>query len=195
ARTGTSEVEPDHEVLEHRHAPERPRNLEAAGDAAACPQVRRQLGDVLAAEHHAAGLRTQRAGNAVDQRRLARAVRPDQPEPFAFADIDADIVERGEATEGLGQGRNLQQGRVRRSRRHGLPPARRRYRGRSSPMMPLGAPTTNSTSMMPSTSTLTSEEMVTARSCCVEPSRMAPSTGPIQCAVPPISAIASADTE
>src|SRR5205085_7538906 len=62
-------------------------------------------------------------------------------------------------------------------------------------MMPLGAATTNTTSMMPSTSTLTSEEMVTARSCCVVPSRIAPSTGPIQCAVPPISAIASTETE
>ena len=47
----------------------------------------------------------------------------------------------------------------------------------------------------PSTSTLTSEEIVTASSCCVEPSRMAPSTGPIQCAVPPISDIASTETE
>ena len=62
-------------------------------------------------------------------------------------------------------------------------------------MMPLGATTTNSTSMMPSTSTLISDEMVTARNCCVEPSRIAPSTGPIQCAVPPISDIASAETE
>ena len=63
------------------------------------------------------------------------------------------------------------------------------------PMMPSGAPTTNSTSMTPSTSTLTSDEMVTVRSCCVVPSRMAPTTGPIQCAVPPISDIASAETE
>jgi hypothetical protein len=76
--------------------------------------MRRQLGDVLAAEHHAAGLRTQRAGNAIDQRRLARAVRADQAEPLAFPDIDADIVERGEAAKRLGQGSDLQQGRVRR---------------------------------------------------------------------------------
>jgi hypothetical protein len=89
--------------------------------------MRRQLGDVLAAEHHAADLRTQRAGNAVDQRGLARAVRPDQAEPFAFPYVDADIVERGETAKRLGQGSDLQQGRFRRGcYRHGLPPARRR---------------------------------------------------------------------
>ena len=106
-------VEPDQEIFEYRHALERPRNLERPGDAAARAQMRRQLGNVLAAEHHAADLRFQRAGNAVDQRRLAGAVRPDQAEPFSFPDIDADIVERGEAAEGFGQGFDLQQGRFR----------------------------------------------------------------------------------
>ena len=43
--------------------------------------------------------------------------------------------------------------------------------------------------------TLTSEEMVTAKSCCVTPSRMAPITGPAQCEVPPIRDIASTETE
>ena len=48
---------------------------------------------------HGAGLGAERAGDAVDQRRLARAVRADQAEPLAGSDIDADIVERGEAAE------------------------------------------------------------------------------------------------
>ena len=63
------------------------------------------------------------------------------------------------------------------------------------PMMPFGATTTNTTSITPTTSTLTSEEIVTVTICCMVPSRMAPSTGPIQCAVPPIIGIASAETE
>ena len=46
-------------------------------------------------------------------------------------------------------------------------------------MMPSGAATTNSTSIRPSTSTLTSDEMVTVSNCCVTPSRMAPTTGPM----------------
>ena len=62
-------------------------------------------------------------------------------------------------------------------------------------MMPSGAATTNSTSITPSTSTFTSDEMVTVSNCCVAPSRMAPTTGPAQCAVPPISDIASTETE
>ena len=37
------EVERHHEILEHRHAVERPRDLEAARDAAARAQMRRQL--------------------------------------------------------------------------------------------------------------------------------------------------------
>jgi len=61
--------------------------------------------------------------------------------------------------------------------------------------MPFGAATTNSTSMTPSTSTLISEEIVTARNCWVPPSRIAPMIGPIQCAVPPISYIASTEAE
>ena len=62
-------------------------------------------------------------------------------------------------------------------------------------MMPSGAATTNSTSSTPTTSTLTSDEMVTVSNCCIVPSRIAPMTGPAQCAVPPISDIASAETE
>ena len=62
-------------------------------------------------------------------------------------------------------------------------------------MIPSGATTTKSTSITPSTSTLTSDEMVTVSNCCVVPNRIAPMIGPAQCAVPPISDIASTETE
>src|SRR5262249_41616059 len=158
--------------------PERPRNLKAPGNTEMRTTVGRQWRDVAVAKHHDALARPQCAGNAIDQRRLSGTVRSDQTEAFALADLDIDVVERDEAAKGLGQG---------------LDPKQRSLIGRShvrflrkgircsSPRMPLGAPTTNSTSMQPSTSTLTSEEIVTARSCCVTPSRIAPSTGPIQC--------------
>src|ERR1700719_1453549 len=155
----------------------------------------RQPRDVLAAEDDGGRLGPERAGNAVDQRGLAGAIRADQAEALAGLDIDADIVERGEAAEALCQCIDPQQRKVcRAAGGHALFSARRRLL-RNSPMMPSGAATTNNTSMTPSTSTFTSEEMVTARSCCVTPSRIAPITGPTQCAVPPISAIASTETE
>ncbi len=61
--------------------------------------------------------------------------------------------------------------------------------------MPSGAATTNTTSSTPTTSTFISDEIVTVTTCCTVPSRIAPSTGPIQCAVPPMIGIASAETE
>jgi hypothetical protein len=71
--------------------------------------------------------RTQRAGNAVDERRLSGAVGADQTETLALANIDTDIVERNEAAEASGNGAHLEQGRVGHiRRRHVLPPARKR---------------------------------------------------------------------
>ena len=96
---------------------------------------------------------------------------PIRPKRSPWLNIDADIVERGEAAEtSWSSGSDLQQGRVRRSASPSWlrPPALRRSLRPHSPMMPSGAPTTNSTSMMPSTSTLTSEEMVTVSNCCVD---------------------------
>ena len=53
----------------------------------------------VAVETHAAGLVLQRAAEAVDQRALAGAVRPDQPEPLAGCDRADDVVERDKAAE------------------------------------------------------------------------------------------------
>src|SRR5271168_3993863 len=184
---GAGEVGGHHQILDHRHAFEGARNLEAARNPAPRAHVRRQPRDVLAAKDHGRGLGTEGTGNAVDQRGLAGAVGTDQAEALAGLDIDADIVERGEAAEALGQPLDPQQRKFSNGRgRHVLPSARRPRR--NSPMMPSGAATTNSTSMTPSTSTFTSEDMVTARSCWVTPSTMAPITGPIQCEVPQINA-------
>ena len=60
--------------------------------------------------------------------------------------------------------------------------------------MPSGAPTTNSTSSTPTTSTFSSDEMVTVTSCCTVPSSTAPMTGPSQCDIPPMIGMASAET-
>ena len=54
-------------------------------------------------------VRPQRAGDAIDQRGLAGAVRSDQAEALALADFDVDIVQRDEAAKVLGQSIDPQQ--------------------------------------------------------------------------------------
>src|SRR6185503_5899366 len=152
------------EILEHRHAGERPRDLEAARDPAPGALVGRKRRDLLAIEHDRAAVVLQCTRDAVDQRRLAGAVRADQPEALAGADLDADLRERGEAAEVLGDFANLQE------RFHGI--------FRSRPRIPSGAATTNTTSITPTTSTFTSFEIVTVTSCWSELNRIAPITGP-----------------
>ena len=72
--------------------------------------------DRLAVEVHRAGLVLQRAADAIDQRALARAVRPDQAEPLARLHLEVDAVERDEAAEALADIVDVQQ------RAHGCPP-------------------------------------------------------------------------
>ena len=117
-------VERDHEILGNRHAPERPRNLKTSRNAPARAHMRLQRRDVLVAEQDSARLGAERAGNAVDQRGLARAVRTDQAEPLPRTNVDADIVDRGEAAEAFGQ-RNDPQQRRRSFGSHHAPPSLR----------------------------------------------------------------------
>src|SRR6185295_12309912 len=115
---------------------------------------------------------------AVDERGLARAVRPDEAETLALGDVHADAVQRRKAAELLRQVLYFEEARHRFTR----------------PSIPSGAATTNTTSSTPTTSTFISEETVTVTICCTLPSNTAPITGPIQCAVPPMIGIASAFT-
>src|ERR1039458_1797837 len=87
--------------------------------------------DHLAVEIDGAGLVLQRAADAIDQRALARAVRPDQPEPLARLHLEVDAVERDEAAEPLADIVDVQQ------RAHGR--LRARKRSCTSPTRPLGA--------------------------------------------------------
>src|SRR5687767_4994936 len=170
-------LERHQQVLQHRHAGEGARDLEAARDAAPRALPGRQARDLLAVELDRAGVVAQRARDAVDQRGLARAVRPDQPEALAARDSDAHAVERGEAAEALRDGAYLEE---------------RFSHFLNSPRMPSGAATTNTTSSTPTTSTLISLEMVTVTTCCRVPSSSAPMIGPAQCTMPPMMALPSA---
>ena len=57
-------------------------------------------------------------------------------------------------------------------------------------MMPFGAATTNTTSITPTISSDSAEEIVTVATCCNVPSSTAPMIGPSQLEVPPISGMA-----
>src|SRR2546426_6962 len=78
-------------------------NLEGARDAAVADRVGGEAGDRLAAESDRARGRGEGAGDAVEARRLARAVRADETEDLALADLEGDGVQRREAAEALAQ--------------------------------------------------------------------------------------------
>ena len=52
----------------------------------------------------------QQPGHDAQQRRLAGPVRPDQPDTLAVADVEADLVEDGDALEALGDGIDVEHG-------------------------------------------------------------------------------------
>ena len=66
-------------------------------------RVRRQRGNVRAAQQHLAGGQREQPADQVDDGALARAVRPDQAEDLALRDREIDIVDRAHAAEMLGQ--------------------------------------------------------------------------------------------
>src|SRR5688572_15950570 len=164
------------QVLEHRHGAERTRDLEAARDAEPGSFEGRQFRDLGVVEQYGTGFIAQRPRDAVDERRLPRAVRPDEPEALALGNLEADTVQRGEAAEVLRDLVYFEEG------SHRL----------ASPSTPSGASTTKSTSSTPTTSTLTSPEIVTVMICCSEPRSSAPTIGPSQCDIPPMIALPSA---
>src|SRR5262249_3205431 len=74
----------DAEVLEHRHAAERLRDLERARDAHDAPPRWRLAGDVAATEQDMAGIGFDRSGHDAEQGGLAGAVRSDDAERLAL---------------------------------------------------------------------------------------------------------------
>src|SRR5262249_1933177 len=140
-------------------------------EAARHPAARALMGeeavDRLAVEAHRAGLVHERAADAVDQGRLARAVGTDQADALALGDGEIDAVERDEAAEAFAQTRDLEQ---RSSHHFALP----RVQPCTKPMIPFGAMMTKATSSRPTMSRLTAEEMVTVAICCNDPSSTAP---------------------
>jgi hypothetical protein len=92
----------DHDVLQHRHAFKRLRHLEGARQSELRPRLRRHAGDVMAFEQHLARGRNQIASQAIEEGRLAGAVRSDQAENIARLQRDAGGIDGLEAAKGLG---------------------------------------------------------------------------------------------
>ena len=131
---GGAEVGADHDVLAHADLGERLGDLEGAHHAGGADAMRRQAGDVLAVEGDAAGIGRVEAGDGREQRRLARAVGPDQADDLALAHVERGLVDGLQAAERLGELAHL---------KHGAAFVRNR------PISPSGRRATISTSMMP----------------------------------------------
>src|SRR5262249_7560100 len=119
--------------------------LERARKAAVGQGHRPEPGDILAHEQYLAGGRRQQAGEQIDQRGLACAVRTDHRDELAGVDPEAHVIERAQRTELLADAAGLEQ------RRHAA--LRRSLCRRSSarPASPAGKPITMIARMAPST--------------------------------------------
>src|SRR6185503_6033596 len=170
------------DIVDEIEAVEGARQLKTARETAVRALVSGQAIHWSAVEMHCAVFVWQRAADAVDERALARAVRPDEAKPFALLHFEFDAVERDETAEALADIADVEES------AHFFLQAF--MRSCTSPTNPFGATTTKKTSRSPTISKFTADEIVTVASCCSEPSRIAPTSGPIQLVVPPMIGIA-----
>src|SRR5262249_2806770 len=91
----------DEDVLEHGHAAERARHLVGAADAVPAALRGTQPRHVGAVDLDPAGVRPERPGEHVEQRRLAGAGRPADADRLPAADREVDAVEDRERAEAL----------------------------------------------------------------------------------------------
>src|SRR5215211_8328 len=150
------------------------------------------IGDVGAKQAHRTGGGLERAGDAVEQRGLAGAIRADERTPLAGGDAQRHAVDGAQAAEHLGEVVNFDHG------GHGLPfalpaaqrPARQRP---IRPTMPLGAHSTVAMKATPITAVCSSKKLLTQLR---SPRKMpAPRNGPTIVPDPPTIAISDTSTE
>src|SRR5262249_50745070 len=82
----STEARIERHILQHAQPTEGPRDLVRATDAGPGDAMRRQRRDIPPIEQQLSAMLAIVAADDVDQRRLARAVRPDQAEDLALAD-------------------------------------------------------------------------------------------------------------
>ena len=99
----------DHDVLDRCHAGERPELLERARDPEVADLVGTEGGDVVAVEGDPAGVRPLEAGDQIEERGLAGAVRPDDADQLARRHREGDAPVGHDAAEALGDVRDGEQ--------------------------------------------------------------------------------------
>ena len=99
----------DDDIVLDAERRKRPHDLEGAADAAPADAVGRQAVDALAGEGDRSGVGREHAGDHVEQRGLAGAVRPDDRENAALGHLEADPVDRDQAAEPLAHAIDRQQ--------------------------------------------------------------------------------------
>src|SRR5690606_29598238 len=100
----------DDQVVEHRGPVEQMRALERASDAEARDAIGAQLRDVLPLEDDPARSGLVRAGNEIEEGRLAGTVGADDRADLAAAKRRADVADRGQSAESLGEGTDFEHG-------------------------------------------------------------------------------------
>ena len=99
-------------VVEHGQAREQAGDLERARHAERGAAVALPAGDVLAEQQHLPGARRKNAGDQVEQRGLAGAVRPDDRLAVAGHDLERDAAHGMKAAKALGQPLQFKDGRL-----------------------------------------------------------------------------------
>jgi hypothetical protein len=89
------------QVLKNGQLFEGLRDLECPADAGKTARHRRLPGDINTIEPDSTGIDANIAGNQIEQRGFARAVRPDHPERLAIFQIERDHVGDLEGAEAL----------------------------------------------------------------------------------------------
>src|SRR5690349_21818830 len=96
------------QVLAHRELGENLQELEGAAHPEPVEVARPHAGDGAAVDVYVAGSRRELAENAVEQGRLAAAVRADDAEDLAGAHLERDARHRGDAAEMLLQAAHVE---------------------------------------------------------------------------------------
>jgi hypothetical protein len=107
----------EHDVLAHAHGPEQRQVLKGPADAEGGDAVGRRLHQRAALETDRAFAERVEAREAVEERRLAGAVRSDEADDAAAADGEGHLVQRRDAAEADRDVGDLEQGLRRRRTR------------------------------------------------------------------------------
>src|SRR5262249_12958084 len=137
----------DHEeVLERGQLREHANDLEGAPDATARDLIGLQVVQPRAVQNHVARVEPLHAGDAVEERRLARAVGADEPVDAAALECQRHAVDRADATEVLVDVDHLERG------AGGQIVLGSRYLSCSSPSTPRGMASTTAMMIAPNSS-------------------------------------------